>query len=102
MLFISKIAEYFNTLSKEWGAILAAPPAKVDEIEKAKILKKAIKDGTVELEELPWEILSTTGERAKPKRLKARTTKADPSDNPKKTWKAPKPKAKIVKVKSPK
>jgi hypothetical protein len=99
MLFISKIAEYFNTLSKEWGAILAAPPAKVDEIEKAKILKKAIKDGTVELEELPWEI---SGKRAKPKRLKARTTKADPSDNPKKTWKAPKPKAKIVKVKSPK
>ena len=99
MLFISKIAEYFNTLSKEWGAILAAPPAKVDEIEKAKILKKAIKDGTVELEELPWEI---SGKRAKPKRLKARTTKADPSDNPKKTWKAPKPKTKIVKVKSPK
>ena len=99
MLFISKIAEYFNTLSKEWGAILAAPPAKVDEIEKAKILKKAIKDGTVELEELPWEI---SGKKAKPKRLKARTTKADPSDNPKKTWKAPKPKTKIVKVKSPK
>ena len=99
MLFISKIAEYFNTLIKEWGAILAAPPATVDEIEKAKILKKAIKDGTVELEELPWEI---SGKRAKPKRLKARTTKADPSDNSKKTWKAPKPKTKIVKVKSPK
>ena len=78
------------------------PPTKVDEVVKAKVIKAAVEDATVELE--PFKEAPVTKGKPKRARTKKGTYIADDKSTPdvNEAWeggKAPKPKAKVTKIK---